>query len=119
MIDEQVLAFTGIAGLLTITPGADTLMILRSLFARGRRGGVLTMFGVLTGLFIHAALSALGISIILMNSATAFGIVKMLGACYLVFLGAMTLWKSRSANVTAARASADEDRVRQDRKSVV
>jgi RhtB (resistance to homoserine/threonine) family protein len=95
MIDLQVIAFAGIAALLTITPGADTMMILRNVFARGRTAGVLTMIGICSGLFFHASLSALGLSLILVRSATAFQIVKLIGVCYLVYLGAQSLWKAR------------------------
>ena len=97
MVDPQVIAFTGIAALLTITPGADTMMILRSVFARGQKAGILTMIGICSGLFFHATLSALGLSLILVRSAAAFEIVKLLGACYLIFLGAQSLWRARSA----------------------
>ena len=110
MIDAQVVAFAGIAGLLTITPGADTMMILRSLMERGRKSSVLTMFGILSGLFFHATLSALGISIVLVRSAVAFEIVKLLGACYLVILGALTIWKTRSADFKSPLPPTDDDR---------
>jgi threonine/homoserine/homoserine lactone efflux protein len=52
---------------------------------------VVTTFGICSGLFMHATLSALGVSIVLMQSATAFQIVKAAGACYLVWLGARSL----------------------------
>jgi len=96
MVDPQVIAFTGIAALLTITPGADTMMILRSVLARGQKAGVLTMMGICSGLFFHATLSALGLSLILVRSAAAFEIVKLLGACYLILLGTQSLWRARS-----------------------
>jgi RhtB (resistance to homoserine/threonine) family protein len=90
-IDPQVVAFTVIAGLLTITPGADTMLVIRNVMARGRRAGLLTSVGACCGLFIHATLSALGLSLILVRSATTFEIVKMIGAGYLVWLGIQSL----------------------------
>ena len=87
MADRQVIAFAGIAGLLTITPGADTMMIPRNVFTRGQKAEVLTMIGVLSGCFVHATLSALGLSLILVRSAAAFHTVKLIGACYLIYLG--------------------------------
>jgi threonine/homoserine/homoserine lactone efflux protein len=98
MVDPQVIAFTGIAALLTITPGADTMIILRSVVTRGQRAGILTMVGICSGLFFHAALSALGLSAILVRSAAAFETVKLLGACYLIYLGMRSLWKSRRSS---------------------
>lgn len=95
MIDPQVLTFTGVVALLTITPGADTMLVLRSVLAQGRRAGLLTTLGVCSGLFVHATLSALGLSLILMHSAAAFTAVKWVGAGYLLFLGAQSLWRLR------------------------
>lgn len=94
VFDSQVLAFTGIAALLTLTPGSDTMLVLRSALLRGRRAGLLTVLGICCGLFIHATLSALGLSVVLVRSARAFEIVKLTGACYLVYLGAQSLWSA-------------------------
>ena len=94
MIDNQVLAFTGIAAILTLTPGADTMLVMRSVFARGQRAGLLTSVGICSGLFFHATLSALGLSLILVRSATAFEIVKLIGALYLIYLGGHSLWQA-------------------------
>lgn len=91
MFDSQVLAFTGIAALLTITPGADTMLVIRNVLSRGGMAGILSTFGICSGLFIHASLSALGLSIILVKSATAFQIVKYAGAIYLIFLGSQSI----------------------------
>ncbi|MGH7334794.1 MAG: LysE family translocator [Candidatus Rokuibacteriota bacterium] len=90
-IDSQVVAFTVIAGLLTMAPGADTMLVIRNVMARGRRAGLLTTVGACCGLFIHATLSALGLSLILVRSATAFEIIKMIGAGYLIWLGIQSL----------------------------
>ena len=73
------------------------MMILRSVFARGQKAGVLTMIGICSGLFFHATLSALGLSLILVRSAAAFEIVRLLGACYLIYLGTKSLWRARYA----------------------
>jgi threonine/homoserine/homoserine lactone efflux protein len=78
--DSQVVAFIVIAGLLTITPGADTMLVIRNVLARGRRAGFLTTIGACCGIFVHATLSALGLSLVLVNSALAFELVKMIGA---------------------------------------
>ena len=105
-LDPQVVAFTVIAGLLTITPGADTMLVIRNVMARGRRAGFLTTVGACCGLFVHATLSALGLSLILVNSALAFEIVKMIGAAYLIWLGVQSL---RQAFRRKHRARDDAD----------
>jgi len=91
MFDARVLAFTGIVAIVTLTPGADTMLVVRSAIVRGRRAGLLTVLGIGSGLFIHATLSALGLSVILVRSARAFEVVKLVGAVYLVFLGLQAL----------------------------
>jgi len=84
--------------LLTMTPGADTMMVLRNTLRGGARDGWVSSVGICLGLFVHATLSAVGISTVLLYSATAFMVLKTLGACYLVWLGISSLkafWKAR------------------------
>lgn len=71
-MDFQTLATCLIAvTLLTITPGVDTLLVIRNSARGGWRDGVVSSFGICSGLFIHATVSALGISIILLQTACA------------------------------------------------
>ena len=91
MIDPQIVSFTLAAAVLTITPGQDTMLVVRNVLRGGRGDGVVTTFGICSGLFMHATLSALGVSILLMQSARAFQAVKIAGACYLVWLGVRSL----------------------------
>lgn len=91
MGDSQVLAFTVAAALLTIAPGPDNMLVIRNVLRGGRRDGMITAFGICAGLFAHATLSALGVSMLLMHSAAAFRLVKLAGACYLVWLGVQSL----------------------------
>jgi RhtB (resistance to homoserine/threonine) family protein len=67
------------------------MLVVRNVLRGGRADGVVTTFGICSGLFMHATLSALGMSIVLMHSAVAFQVVKTAGACYLVWLGVRSL----------------------------
>jgi RhtB (resistance to homoserine/threonine) family protein len=111
MIDSQIIAFAGIAALLTVTPGADTMLVIRSVMARGQRAGLMTTLGICCGLFIHAVLSGLGVSLILVRSAMLFEAVKLIGAGYLIYLGAKSLWGlRRGANVALDEQTAEQRR---------
>ena len=91
MVDSQVIAFALAAAALTIAPGANDMLVIRNVLRGGRRDGIVTAFGVCAGLFVHATLSALGVSMLLLHSATAFHVVKLAGAGYLVWLGVQSL----------------------------
>jgi len=101
MFDQSVLAFSIAALILTLTPGNDTVLVMRNTMASGRPGGFSTMFGICCGTIVHGMFASLGISVILMKSATLFQFVKFVGAGYLIFLGAQSLytaWKIRKEN---------------------
>ena len=90
---DQLLTYCLLAGMLTITPGADTMLVLRNAMRGGRQDGWGTTVGITSGLFVHATASALGISAILAESAALFSAVKFAGALYLVWLGVQS-WRS-------------------------
>lgn len=73
--------------ILTMVPGSDTMIIFRNTLRGGLKDGFVSSFGIGLGLMFHAVLSAIGISAILLYSATAFTILKTLGAIYLLWLG--------------------------------
>ena len=77
-----------IAGiLLNLTPGADTLYIVSRSVAQGRKAGVASAFGIMTGSIVHTTFAAFGLSAVLAASALAYQTIKYLGAAYLLYLG--------------------------------
>jgi threonine/homoserine/homoserine lactone efflux protein len=80
---------------LVMTPGASlTLATQRGLDGeRGAAGWVIAGTG--TGIYIHATLAGLGLSVLVMRSAQLFAIVKLGGAAYLIGLGLLTIWRAR------------------------
>jgi threonine/homoserine/homoserine lactone efflux protein len=95
---DRLLGFAGVCVLLTFVPGVDTAVVTRSALARGTRAGVRTALGAASGLFVHAAAVALGVSALLARSAAGFELLRLCGACYLVVLGALTLRRAGQAH---------------------
>lgn len=84
--------------LLTITPGVDTVLVIRNTTRGGWRDGALSSLGICSGLFVHATVSAVGISVILLQSAWAFRALRLAGAAYLVWLGIASLRSAARAH---------------------
>jgi threonine/homoserine/homoserine lactone efflux protein len=82
------------AAALLIMPGPAVLYIMARSIDQGKKAGLVSMLGVSLGGCVHVLAGALGVSAILMTSATAFNIVKYLGAAYLIYLGCKTLLSS-------------------------
>ena len=79
--------FVVAALVLLLTPGPAVLYIVTRSIDGGRRVGLVSMLGVHVGTLVHVAAAAIGLSAVLVASATAFAVVKWLGAAYLVYLG--------------------------------
>lgn len=94
-MDDQFWPFLLAITLLTVSPGVDTLLVIRNTTRGGIRDGILTSLAISCGLFVHAGVSALGISLILLQSTWAFGLLKLAGAAYLVWLGVTSLLAAR------------------------
>ena len=73
--------------LLNLTPGQDTIYIIGRSVAQGRKAGILSAFGIMSGVLIHTLFASLGLSVILATSSLAFSILKYAGAAYLVWIG--------------------------------
>jgi threonine/homoserine/homoserine lactone efflux protein len=73
--------------LLNITPGPDSLFIMARSATQGWRGGFVACWGIGSGVFVHVFAAALGLSALLATSATAFTVVKVVGAAYLAWIG--------------------------------
>jgi threonine/homoserine/homoserine lactone efflux protein len=100
--------------LLNLTPGVDFLYVLGRSTTRGFIAGVWAALGIGAGCFVHIAAAALGLSAILASSATAFTVVKWIGAAYLIYVG-IGMMAKRGAAVPApvvdSRAPSDGARI--------
>ncbi|MGG5343053.1 LysE family translocator [Enterococcus sp. AZ192] len=89
-------AFIISAILLNLIPGSDTIYILSRSTLGSKRQGIISVFGISSGIFVHTILAAIGLSAILMTSAIAFNSMKWLGAGYLIYLGISSILKKES-----------------------
>jgi threonine/homoserine/homoserine lactone efflux protein len=85
------LAFFAVAALVIVTPGQDTALTVRNSLLGGRRGGTFTAAGVAAGQAVWTLAASAGLAALLVASEPAFLAVKVLGAAYLVFLGAQSI----------------------------
>ncbi|MFF0699983.1 LysE family translocator [Streptomyces tendae] len=91
----QFLAAVGVLAVLTVVPGPDMAIVTRRAVSSGWRDGLRTVGGITAGLMVWGVLAVAGLAAVLAASATAYTVVKLAGAAYLVFLGFQALLHSR------------------------
>ncbi len=96
MTESMLIYFLGASVALTIAPGPDNIFVMTQGIAYGRRPAIVTALGMCSGISVHTAAAAFGISAVFYSSAAAFSVVKYAGAAYLLYLAFRTL-KERSA----------------------
>jgi threonine/homoserine/homoserine lactone efflux protein len=99
-----IAAFLAVALVVIVMPGPDTALTIRNTLLGGRRSGVFTAVGVASGQIVWVAATSAGLAALLASSEQVFRAVKLVGAAYLIVLGARTLWglrRRREATVVA------------------
>jgi threonine/homoserine/homoserine lactone efflux protein len=104
--------------LLNLTPGQDTFYILGASIAQGRRVGIASALGICSGCVVHTLAAAAGLSAILATSATAFVVVKLAGAAYLIYLGVRYIM-TRHHDVALSPATMSRDAWKAFRQGVI
>ena len=100
---EKLLLVMGVTTLCMLSPGPDMILVMRNTLTASRRSGGLTALGVLTGNMVHIAYCTLGIALLLSRSPTAFNVLRIASAIYLVYLGVQSL---RNGSTTRAESKA-------------
>ena len=101
---SDLLAFLAVAALVIMTPGPDTAVTTRSTLVGGRRAGVMSASGVVTGQACWTVAASTGVTALLIASEPAFLAVKYAGAAYLVYLGLAGLVAAMTGSERAAPA---------------
>jgi threonine/homoserine/homoserine lactone efflux protein len=102
----ELAAFIGVSAVVIVTPGQDTALTIRNTLLGGRQGGVFTALGVAAGQATWALATSAGVAALLVASEPVFAVVKLLGAAYLVYLGAQAL-RAALASGSRSRVAVD------------
>lgn len=103
---QQLLVFIAAGWLLNLTPGPDVLYIVTHALRSGARAGLVAGLGITAGCFVHVFAAAVGVGALLAASATAFTVLKWVGAAYLLWMGMRMLFSRAGGGNGAAMAAA-------------
>ena len=98
-----LLVFSAAALALIVVPGPAVLYIVSQSIDRGRLAGFVSALGIAVGALVHVCAAAIGLSSILVSSATAFNVVKYAGAAYLIGMGLWTIFSRRDPDPAAVQ----------------
>lgn len=101
---HAILAFAIAAGLLTITPGLDTALVLRTAAVEGRRRAILASAGICCGLLGWALTTSIGLAALLGVSRVAYDVLRFAGAFYLIYLGVKVFFRNHPEAVEPGSA---------------
>lgn len=96
---DGLLPFAGLAALIVLTPGPDLMLVTRSILGGGRRAGIVTALGIATGAAAWALAATAGLATLLSTSPDLLGIIRLLGAGYLGWIGLRALFTAGSATM--------------------
>lgn len=104
--NETFSAFFLASALLAIAPGPDNVFVLTQSALHGKLSGLVVVFGLCTGLLVHTTAVAFGVAVIFQASTLAFTLLKIIGACYLVYLA----WQIFRATPEQIRMQSDQQK---------
>jgi threonine/homoserine/homoserine lactone efflux protein len=107
---RSLLAFAAFAAVLTITPGLDTVLVLRTTVRFGRRAGFGAALGISLGCLCWALARALGLTALLTASRLAYEVLRWLGVGYLCWLGVRALWSARRGAPVPPQSTVEPER---------
>ncbi len=89
---SHIVSFIMVASLLVMSPGPNGVLLTKTVPTSGKPAGFVNIAGFVAAFYMHGSLSVFGLSILLVQSAHIFFIVKMIGATYLCWLGFKAIW---------------------------
>lgn len=107
-VGVHLLVFVGVAAVVIVVPGPDTAVVTKNVLVHGRRAALGTSLGVSAGLAVWTLAAAVGVASVLRTSTLAFTALKLVGALYLIWLGAEALRAARRAEPGTRSSPADK-----------
>ena len=104
---ETIIAFVTASVVLSLVPGPDNIFVMTNSALKGWKVGFYITIGLCTGLIGHTILVAIGVSVIFQTSLLAFNGLKIIGACYLVYLGWLSLQSKELKTGSSESANAN------------
>ncbi len=84
---NELISYILVVTVLTIMPGADSMIVMKNTLVYQKSAGRMTVLGILAGHFVWIVISVLGLAVIITNSPMLFNIIKYMGAAYLIYIG--------------------------------
>lgn len=103
----SLLGFTAVAALLTVSPGPDFAVVLRTALGSGRRAALCSALGIAAGCFVWGLAGAVGLTAMLSASQVAYDALRVAGALYLMWLGVQALRAARRLRTAPAADGAE------------
>jgi len=95
-VPSHLLVYVGVVVAIALLPGPDTAVVTKNALMHGREAALGSAIGVNVGLSVWTLATALGVAAILRSSATVYDALKLVGALYLIWIGARAIWDSRT-----------------------
>ena len=109
MDTNNIITFIAVATLLVVSPGPNGFLIAKTVPLSGQKAGFANILGFVAAFYVHGTLSIFGISVLLVQSAQAFFIFKILGATYLIWIGIKALFSAFKVSKTKTFGLAQKD----------
>jgi threonine/homoserine/homoserine lactone efflux protein len=113
MNNSLLIQFVIAAAVISVIPGPDQLFIVATAATRGARAGLAAAFGMASGMVVHTTLLALGLAALLRSAPDALVVVRMVGACYLMFLAVHEFRAASTRSISTPDAGHRGERVRE------
>ncbi|CAM4235916.1 LysE family translocator [Jeotgalicoccus halotolerans] len=106
---NELISYILVVTVLTVMPGADSMIVMKNTLVYQKSAGRMTVFGILAGHFLWIVVSILGLAVIITNSPLLFNIVKYMGAAYLIYIGVKSFMAKTLVSASYLDNAGDEE----------